>query len=306
MNVLIAGGTGFLGRALIKKLINANHSIVLLSRSAHQSDTAVPSHVRVERWDAKSAGNWSRRVNEADAIINLTGESIGGKRWTDRQKELILSSRIDSTRAIVESIRQADRKPHVFISQSAVGYYGNVPEEDLTEGQSPGNDFLARVCTQWEDEARKAESLGVRVVLPRTGVVIDKNGGALPRFFLPFNLFIGGPLGSGRQWFPWIHLADEIDALIFALENKNLSGPVNLAAPEHVTMKQFCAALGTGMHRPSWAPVPGFVLRILLGEMAGPLLLGGQKVVPKKLTEAGFQFRFPTVAAALQDILHSA
>jgi len=303
MNVLIAGGTGFLGRALIKKLLNANHTIVLLSRPGNQPDVTLPSQVHLERWDAKNAGGWLQRVNEADAVVNLTGESIGGKRWTNQQKELIMSSRIDSTRAIVDSIRRADKKPDVFVSQSAVGYYGNVPEGDVTERQSPGKDFLAQVCRRWEDEACKAESLGVRVVLPRTGVVLDKHGGALPRFFLPFHLFIGGPLGSGGQWFPWIHLADEIDALIFALKNKSLYGPVNLAAPEHATMRQFCAALGKAMHRPSWASVPGFVLRVLLGEMAGPLLLGGQKVVPKKLIEAGFQFRFPTVAAALQDIL---
>ncbi len=303
MKIVVAGGSGFLGKALLKKLIEANHSVALLSRNPRAAQSNVPSSVQVEQWDAKSVGNWAQRIDGADAVINLTGESIGGKRWTAKQKEMILSSRIDSTRAVVEAIRQATLKPKLLINQSAVGYYGNVEVGNVTEDHPRGTDFLGEVASRWEVEARKAESLGVRVVTPRTGIVLDKNGGALQKLLLPFNLFIGGPLGSGRQWFPWIHLEDEINAFLFALENPKLSGPVNLAAPESVTMKQFCTALGKAMHRPSWAPVPGFVLKILLGEMAGPLLLGGQKVVPEKLSEAGYKFRFPKLEEALSDIL---
>lgn len=302
MKIVVAGGTGFLGKALLKKLVEANHSVVLLSRNANAARGNVPSSVQIELWDAKSVGNWAKWVDGADAVINLTGESIGGKRWSVKQKEIILSSRIDSTRTVVEAIRQAKLKPKVLINQSAVGYYGNVEVGNVTEDHPKGVDFLAHVASCWEEEARKAESLGVRVVTPRTGIVLDKNGGALQKLLLPYNLFIGGPLGSGRQWFPWIHLEDEIGAFLFALENPKLSGPVNLAAPQSVTMKEFCTALGKAMHRPSWAPVPGFVLKILLGEMAGPLLLGGQKVVPKKLSEAGYKFRFPKLEEALQDI----
>jgi uncharacterized protein (TIGR01777 family) len=191
----------------------------------------------------------------------------------------------------------------VLINQSAVGYYGNVPVLPVEEDHPAGNDFLSYVCTQWEGEARKAEELGVRVVLPRTGIVLAARGGALPRMLLPFKLFIGGPLGSGTQWFPWIHLDDEIGALIVALENDQLSGPVNLAAPESVTMKQFCTALGNALHRPSWVPVPGVVLKIALGEMAGPLLLGGQRVIPRKLQEAGYSFKFPKLDDALRDVV---
>jgi len=304
MKIVVAGGSGFLGKALLKKLSQAGNSVILLTRNPDAVAPTIPPSIQIAPWDASTIGHWATSIDGADAVINLTGESIGGKRWTTKQKEVLLSSRIDSTKAIVEAIRQASKKPNVLVNQSAVGYYGNVPEVDVEEDHPPGNDYLSYVARKWEEEARKAESLGVRVVLPRTGVVLDSRGGALPRLLLPFNLYIGGPLGSGKQWFPWIHLEDEITALVYAIENEKLAGPVNLAAPGHVTMKQFCSALGNAMHRPSWAPVPGFMLRILLGEMAGSLLLGGQKVIPEKLLETGYKFRFPKLDEALADVLN--
>jgi uncharacterized protein (TIGR01777 family) len=303
MNVLIAGGSGFLGKALATRLLEAGHTVSILSRNPSATRQSFPDRVAVEQWDARTVGSWIRLVEGADAVVNLTGESIGAKRWTQTQKERILSSRIDSTRAIVEALRQASRRPRVLVNQSAVGYYGNVPFVPVEEDHPPGNDFLAHVAVQWETEARKATDLGVRVVIPRTGVVLSAQGGALPRLLPPFRFFIGGPLGSGSQWFPWIHLDDEIGAMMFVVEKETIEGAVNFAAPGSVTMKEFCAALGKVLHRPSWAPVPGFVLKLILGEMAGPLLLHGQRVVPRKLLDAGYAFRFPTVYEALQDIL---
>lgn len=303
MKIVIAGGSGFLGKALTARLLEAGHTIGILSRNPSNAKQSLPNQVAIEPWDAKTIGEWARLIDGADAVVNLTGESIGGKRWTRKQKELIRSSRIDSTHAIVEAIRQASNRPRVLVNQSAVGYYGNVPFVPVEEDHPPGNDFLSYVAVQWEAEAQKATALGVRVVTPRTGVVLSTKGGALPRMLLPFKLYIGGALGSGTQWFPWIHLEDEIGAMIFVLEDERCAGAINFAAPGSVTMKEFCAALGRAMHRPSWAPVPGFVLKIILGEMAGPLLLGGQRVIPRKLLDAGYRFRFATVHEALQDIV---
>lgn len=302
MKIVIAGGSGFVGKAFAARLLEAGHTVSILSRNPSTAKQSLSNQILVEPWDAKSVGAWVRVIDGADAVVNLAGESIGGKRWTRRQKELIMSSRIDSTRAIVEAIRQARRRPGVLVNQSAVGYYGNVPFVPVEEDHPPGNDFLSYVATHWEAEAHNAKELGVRVVIPRTGIVLSLHGGALPRMVLPFKLYLGGPLGSGDQWFPWIHLDDEVGALLFVIENEKLEGAVNFAAPGSVTMKQFCAALGKAMHRPSWAPVPGIVLKVILGEMAGPLLLSGQRVIPRKLLEAGYKFRFPAVHEALQDI----
>jgi hypothetical protein len=303
MKIVIAGGSGFLGSALLRKLVEARHSVILLSRAPDSVRTKLPPSVQIEQWDAASVGGWAAHIEQADAVINLTGESIAGKRWTAKQKARILSSRINSTRAIVEAIGKAPKKPKALVNQSAVGYYGNVVYGEVTEDHPRGLDFLSDVAEKWEKEALKAEAFGVRVVLPRTGIVLDKSAGALQKMLVPFKLYFGGPLGSGHQWFPWIHLEDEIGALIFAAENHNLRGPVNFAASDSVTMKQFCQALGKAMNRPSWAPVPGFALKILLGEMAESLLLGGQKIVPAKLLEAGYKFHFPKLDEALQNIL---
>ncbi|MBI3586747.1 MAG: TIGR01777 family protein [Ignavibacteriales bacterium] len=303
MKIILAGATGFIGQRLIKKLGESSHSLVLLSRNSSEARRHFGEMVQVEQWDARTLGAWAQHLDGADAVINLAGESISGKRWSQTQKQKILASRIDATNAIVEALAQANKKPHVLINASAVGYYGDVPEGNVTEDYPRGNDFLAETCGRWEQAALRAEQFGIRVACIRTGIVLDKNGGALKKLLLPFRLFAGGPLGTGKQWFPWIHIEDEIGAILLALKNQNIAGPVNLAAPESVTMRQFCSALGKAMRRPSWAPVPGFVLRIALGEMAGPLLLSGQRAVPKKLLAAGYAFRFPELNTALRDVL---
>ncbi len=300
MKIVLTGGTGFLGRHLISALQQKSHTLIVLTRNPRPSQPS--TGVQYVQWDAKTMSTWAEQIDGADAVINLAGESIGSRRWTSAQKERIRSSRIDATRAVVQAIERATRKPEVLVNASAVGYYGNVPEGDVTEDVPAGKNFLGETCLAWENEARKVERLGVRLVLPRTGIVLDKHGGALPRMILPFRLFVGGPLGSGEQWFPWIHLEDEIGAMIFALEKKNLTGPVNCAAPEPIRMREFCRALGRAMKRPSWAPVPSFVLKIVLGEMS-TLVLDGQRVLPKKLLEAGYEFTFPKLEEALKQIV---
>ncbi len=302
MRVIIAGGSGLIGRRLIVELLRTQHEVILLSRRPENVHKTFPA-VRAEFWDAKTSNGLTSVLDGADALINLTGESIAAKRWTSMQKQKILSSRIDSTRAIVNALEQTHRRPSVLLNASAVGYYAHVPEDEVTETYPKGNGFLPDVCEQWEMEAQKAQKLGVRVVLLRTGIVLDKSEGALHKLLLPFRMFIGGPLGNGRQWFPWIHVQDEVNAILFAMEHEQITGAINLSAPESVRLSDFCIVLGKVLHRPSWLPVPEFALRLMLGEMTHPLLFQGQKIIPKKLLEAGFKFRYPNLENALQDIL---
>ncbi len=302
MNIIVAGGTGFIGSTLIRTLLQEKHAVTLLTRTPSKLSLSSPGLQR-EAWDTKTAGPWIKHIESADAVINLTGELIGGKRWSASQKERILESRVNSTRTLVRAMGQASKKPSVLINASAVGYYGDVPSGDVPESFPKGHGFLADVCGAWEDEAFAAQTFGVRVVMLRTGVVLAPDGGALERMMLPFTLFAGGPIGSGRQWFPWIHRDDVVGSILFLLNAPGISGPMNLVAPEPVTMKEFSKQLGLAMNRPSWAPVPSPILRVLLGEMAG-MILTGQRAVPKRLMEAGYVFRFPTLSQALHDVVH--
>ncbi|MBI5474737.1 MAG: TIGR01777 family protein [Ignavibacteriae bacterium] len=300
MKIILAGGSGFIGRRLIQKLATARHVVVLLTRNPAAVHLEAWPSVKLTQWDAKSSGLWAKELDGADAVINLAGETLA-KRWSSRQKERIVNSRIDATRALVGAVRQAQHKPSVFINGSAVGFYGDVPNDPVPETHPRGVGFLSDVCERWESEARKAEECGVRVVMLRTGPVLGSDGGALQKMALPYKLFVGAPLGSGRQWFPWIHRDDVVRVIQLALEKSDLAGPINLVAPDSVTMKQFCDQLGRTLHRPSWPPVPAFVIRLALGEMAG-MLLTGQRVVPSKLIEHGYSFRHPKLDDALRNI----
>lgn len=302
MRVVVAGGSGLIGRKLIDSLLQAHHEVTLISRTPEKVMKYFTG-VYARFWDTKNITALTDILDGTDAVINLTGESIASKRWTQIQKERILGSRIESTQAIFGAIRHSQRKPLVLLNASAVGYYGNVPEGEVTESAPQGTGFLADVCSLWESEALKVQEFGVRVVLLRTGIVLDKQGGALQNILRPFRFFIGGPLGSGRQWFPWIHLQDEVSAILFAMENEHITGSLNLAAPESVRMTDFCRTLGRILHRPSWMRVPAWTLKLMLGEMAEPLLLHGQKMIPQKLIDAGFQFQFPKLEDALRDLL---
>jgi uncharacterized protein (TIGR01777 family) len=302
MNVLVTGGTGFIGIALVERLTMENHHVVLLSRRAQAMRTVNQRIVEVVHWNGKTVGPWVRQLEGVDAIVNLAGESIGAKRWTRRRKALLVDSRIEPTRAIVAAIGSAEEKPAVLVNASAVGYYGDVQSGDVTETHPSGTDFLARLCGRWEKEASRAEEYGVRVVRLRLGIALETGGGVLEKMMVPFRFFVGGPLGSGRQWLPWVHRDDVVGAIIFSLANPNISGPVNVTAPDIVMMSDFAHELGKAMHRPAWARVPAFALKVLLGEMA-ETVVSGQRVISGKLRDAGYTFRYPNLDEALGAIV---
>jgi hypothetical protein len=300
MRVVVAGGSGLIGRALCAELVAGKREVVVLSR---RPDTVrgLPG-VRVERWDGRSSEGWQALADGAEAIVNLAGENIGAGRWTKERKRRILESRLDSCRAVLEACEGARPRPRVLVQASAVGYYGPRGDEPVTEQAGPGEDFLARTCREWEAATVRVEELGVRRALVRTGIVLSTEGGALPRMLLPFRLFVGGPLGSGRQGFPWLHLADEARAIRFLIDHQTARGAFNLTAPNPPSNREFCRALGRAMRRPSWLPAPAFALRLLLGEMSS-LILDGQRAVPERLEHAGFEFKFGRLEGALADLL---
>ncbi len=302
MKIIITGGTGFIGTRLIATLSKEEHEIVILTRAARPQEQRNAAVVRYVQWDAKTFGAWAKEVNGADAIINLTGKNTFEQRWTSAVKQELIESRIGATRLLVEAIRQASNTPSLLVSASAVGYYGDTHDAAATENLPRGNDFLSELTNRWEQESQQAVSLDVRVVNPRFGVVIGKHGGAIATMMLPFRFFVGGYLGSGKQFFPWIHIDDAVQAIVFPLHHAKVSGAYNVTAPQSVTMKDFCAALGKAMRRPSWTFVPSCVLRLALGE-ASSMLLSGQNASPKKITDAGFRFTFPLLEDALNDVM---
>jgi uncharacterized protein (TIGR01777 family) len=304
MKIVLAGATGLIGKLLTKTLLDSGHFVVVLTRNSQLPMTSSHPLLHIDHWDGKGEGSWHRHVDHADAVVNLAGESLGDKRWTKSRKRVLISSRVDPTASIVNAMKAATAKPRAFVNASAVGYYGPVEEGDVTEDHPAGHDFASILCVQWEQAALAAMAFGVRVVLLRSGIVLDPRGGALRKMILPFRFFAGGPLGSGDQWLPWIHREDEVRAICYVLENERISGPVNLASPESVTMRDFCAALGKAMRRPSAFRVPAFVLKALLGEMAD-IVLTGQRVVPEKLLQTGFRFRFPALKATFEDLLQT-
>lgn len=291
MNVLLAGGSGFIGTHIAQRLSNEGHTVSFLSRKPGPGLIV---------WDAVHGGAWEHSLDGIDAVINLAGESVGAGRWTMRQKERIRSSRINATRAIVEAIRTSRKKPGVLVNASAVGYYGHVEDGDVTEELPAGDDFLAETCRLWESEALKAAQSGVRVVMMRTGFVIGSDAEAFKKLQLPFKLFAGGPFGSGEQWFPWIHIDDVAAGYVFAVRQPALSGPVNLSAPHPVRVRDLAKELGRALRRPSFMPAPAFALKIVLGEMSD-LLLKGQRAIPAKLLQKGFDFHFSDLSAALRN-----
>ncbi len=295
MKVIVAGGSGWLGRALSSSLASDGHQVIVLSRQIRPG-------AATRRWDGRILGPWADEIDGANAIVNLSGESIGARRWGPPRKRVLLESRTQPTHALVAAIERAAHCPAVLVNQSAVGYYGDRGDEAISEADPPGADFLAQLVVQWETEARAAEALGVRVVLTRTGVVIGPGGGALAQMALPFRRFIGGPIGSGRQWFPWVHIDDVVGLLRWAIERPEASGPINVVAPEPVTLKTFADTLGRVLHRPSWLPVPRLPLRIALGEIADALMVS-QRVVPQAAQRLGYRFHEPTLLSALQRAL---
>jgi uncharacterized protein len=306
MRVFVTGGTGMIGTRLIRHLRERQDDVVVLTRRAAKARERLESGCTIVEGDPAQAGGWMQALGECDAVVNLAGENIFNRRWNDEVKTAIRDSRVRGTEIVVQALARAPRDaaglPKVLVNASAVGYHGPRGDEELTEADPAGNDFLARVCVDWENAARAAEPSGVRVVMIRTGIVLDKEGGALAKLLTPFQWFVGGPVGSGRQWMSWVHHADLIGLYVFALDNDRAAGPVNATAPNPVTNKEFSKALGRALHRPSFLWAPEFALRMLLGEVAG-LVTKGQRVLPTRASALGYTFRFAGLDEALRDIL---
>lgn len=296
MKILITGATGFLGRRVCEVLSQAGHTLIALSRDPTKAKQRVPALTEAFRWDALGEA-----LKGCDAIVHLAGETVAG-RWTNAKKKAIRDSRVVSTRNLVNALAPLSARPRVLISASAIGYYGDRGEEALTEDSSPGSDFLAQVCRDWESEAARAESFGIRVVRLRIGLVLGPGGGALQAMLPLFKLGLGGPMGSGNQFWSWVHRDDVAGAIAFALEREDLRGPINMTAPQPVRQREFARALGRVLRRPAILPAPAFALKIALGEFASELL-SSKKVLPQRLQQVGYRFRFAELESALQEIL---
>ena len=301
MRVIIAGGTGLIGRFLTDSLAADGHEVVILSRGPARA-RALPAGVLVEHWNGRTVEGWAHWVNSAGAVVNLAGTNLASGRWTATRKQLIRDSRLNAGRALVQAIEGAVHKPRVLIQSSGVGYYGFHGEELVQEEDTAGTDYLARFAVDWEASTAAAETLGVRRVVIRSGAVLTTQGGALPKMMLPFKFFAGGPVGSGKQGFSWIHVGDEIGAIRFLIDCDSAQGPFNLVSPQPTTNAEFGRVLARVMKRPFFMPVPAFMLRLVLGELSS-VLLEGQRAIPKRLGELGFPFRFPDAESALTDLL---
>ena len=306
-HIVITGATGVIGSEVARRLIKSGRKVVLFARSPESAKAKVPGAAGYVRWDSDmESGEWTASIDGAYAVIHLAGRPLLETRWTEEHKVACYDSRIKGTRAIVSAMAAAAVKPKVFVSSSAIGYYGSFERCEqtapLTETASPGKDFLAKICYDWEKEAHPAEKLGTRVVLLRTGIVLSTRGGMLQKMMTPFSYFIGGPVGSGDQCLSWIHLDDEVSIILEALDNPAWSGPVNAVAPEPVSMKAFADTLGAVMHRPALFPVPKLAVQILMGEGA-EYAVKGQKVVPEFLKEHNFHFTWPLLHEALADLV---
>ena len=299
MKILISGGTGLIGKALTNYYLQKGHEVGILTRG--DNNITLDGRLKYFKWDAQSASQLIPIVSEYDVVVNLAGENIGSGFWTKAKKERILSSRVQAGNSLAQAIREVENKPKVFIQASGIGIYGTSISQNFDEESPIGNDFMANVATQWENSSILVEEVGVRRVIIRTGVVLDKSAGVLPLMALPFKFFVGGPLGSGRQILSWIHLKDDIEAIDFCIQNNNISGPVNLSSPNALNNADFGKVLSKILKRPFWFPVPAFLLKIVLGEKS-TLVLDGQNVYPKKLISHGFEFNFPGLREALANI----
>ncbi len=301
MNVLVFGGTGFVGRNLTVELVKNGYQVYVVTRNPQKTTSIFENKVHVIEWDNISPLSSAFNLEQTDVVINLAGESIGNRRWTNSVKGEIRASRIRTTGAIAAAINEGTIQPRVLINASAVGYYGPREDDEITESEEVGQDFLAQVCRDWESEAFKVQNNLTRVVTIRIGVVLG-NEGALNRMALPFKFYMGGPLGKGNQWLTWIHIQDLTRMITFIIEHEELAGPINAVSPNPERMSDFSKILGKVLNSPSWLPVPGILLKIALGQMA-EMLLHGQRAIPKKILNANFEYRFPKLKEALENAL---
>jgi uncharacterized protein (TIGR01777 family) len=305
MKVAIAGATGFVGSRLVEKLQAAGHQVVVLSRDAAKAGRVFPAsaypNLEVVAYTPAESGDWQKSIAGCDAVVNLAGVPIAEERWTEARQQAIMDSRKLTTAKLVEAIVNANPRPSVLVSASAIGYYGTSETAEFDETSPAGNDFLAAVCKDWEAAAQPAKNAGMRLAILRLGIVLGM-GGALAKMLPPFKLFAGGPIGTGKQWFSWVHREDVVDLILYALQNPQVEGVLNATAPNPVRMNELCQTLGEVLQRPSWLPVPSFALEMLLGDGA-KVVLEGQKVLPKQTLASGFQYQYPTLKLALEEIL---
>lgn len=302
MKIVVSGGSGFIGRPLCASLCQEGHRVTLLTRRKEEAQRSCGLSVTAVEWNGREAGAWEHCLEGADAVINLAGAPIADGRWTEARKRLLSESRVLSTHLLVEGLSRRSSKPRTLVSASGIGYYGASDDRVLDEGAARGQGFLADLCLAWEAEALRAVEFDVRVVMLRTGMVLEQDGDALPKMLLPFRLFAGGPIMPGTQWVSWIHRHDHIGLIQWMLTTPCVSGPVNVVAPEAMTMNRFCEVLGQVLYRPSWLPVPGFALHVVLGA-PGTLMTTGQRVLPKVALDGEYQFKFPRLESALRSIL---
>jgi len=305
MKIAIAGATGFVGSRLVERLQAERHQVLVLTRNPSAAQKVFPTsafpNLEITAYTPTESGSWQEVIAGCEGVVNLAGEPIAEGRWTPQRKQEILSSRQLGTQKIVEAIAKANPKPSVLVNASAIGYYGTSETATFDETSPPGNDFLAQVCQAWEAEAQKVKDAGVRLVILRLGIVLGQ-GGAIARMIAPFKLFAGGPIGTGRQWFSWIHRDDLVNLIIQALTRPEIEGVLNATAPNPVRMAELAQTMGQVMNRPSWLPVPGFAIEALLGDGA-IVVLEGQQVLPKRPLDYGFEYQYPTVKQALEAIL---
>lgn len=301
MKIAIAGATGFVGSRLIEQLQAQGDTVMILTRSPDRARIRFPQ-AEIVGYNPLKSGDWQQSLSGCDAVVNLAGEPIAEKRWTPAQKKIIMESRQLGTQKIVEAIELATVKPQILVNASAIGYYGTSETARFDETSAAGTDFLAEVCQAWEKAAQAVTASGTRLVILRFGIVLGKNGGALGKMLAPFSAFVGGPIGSGKQWFSWIHRDDVVKLIVSAIVNPQINGVYNATAPNPVTMQEFAQTLGAVMGRPSWLPVPDFALEALLGEGA-LVVLEGQQVIPTETLAQGFNYQYPTLKPALASIL---
>ncbi|MGG6268956.1 thylakoid membrane protein ThyD [Leptolyngbya sp. AN03gr2] len=301
MKVAVTGATGFVGSRLVERLLTEGHSVVAVTRNQTSSKFSPSPNLEVVTYNPKEAGDWQAKISGCDGVVNLAGEPIAENRWTPEVKKALLESRTLTTQNVVNAIAQSNPKPSVLVNASAIGFYGTSETAEFDETSASGQDFLAEVCQAWEAEASKVKEIGTRLVILRIGIVLE-NGGALGKMLTPFKMFAGGPIGSGKQWFSWIHREDLVNLIVKALTDSSLEGTYNATAPNPVKMADLTKTLGEVMNRPSWLPVPAFALEALLGDGA-IVVLEGQQVLPKRTLSTGFEYDYPTVKQALTAIL---
>jgi uncharacterized protein len=301
-HIIMTGATGLIGQRLYNALRKRGDRVTVLTRNPDKTKKTFPDAERILLWAPGVKGEWSGAMEGADAVIHLAGEPIAAERWTDEYKKRIRESRVQGTKQIVEAIGAASVKPALLISASGIGYYGDTGDTEVDEHSPPGDDFIARTCVAWENEAHRATDHDVRVMIPRQGIVLSEDGGALERLLTPFKMFVGGPVGNGNQWFPWVHIDDVVGFFLHALDNTAISGVFNLVGPDLIRNRDFATALGEALRRPARFSVPAFVIKLVLGEF-GETLLGGQRARPVRTLESGYIYRYPAIAEALADLV---